>query len=214
MNTGFTATSAYAAAADSAGAGDNEALNAEGLAQGSVFERVRQGDVRAFGTLVDDWWKPLVRYAQHKLGTQDAAEDVVQEVFVRVWVGRGSLRAGKSPRGYLYRLAHNLAVDELRRRAVRRNNPWISEAHGTPPATPAEVFALEELTQATACAINALPERRREVFILGQYHELSYREIGEVLGIASRTVANHMTLALGELRGALEPFLDRERKQP
>jgi len=173
----------------------------------SLAEGLRSGDVGAFAVLLDRFWRPLVTYAEDKLGSRDAAEDTVQEVYVRVWLKREGLRSDTSLRGYLYRLVHNAALDELRRRQVRLRYAPMLEAGLPSPPTPDQVTEAEELADAAEQAIAALPERRREVFVLGHLHDLSYQEIAEALGLTPRTVANHMSLALRDLRTALRPFL-------
>jgi RNA polymerase sigma-70 factor, ECF subfamily len=170
--------------------------------------RITAGDVGAFSALLDRFWEPLVRYAHQLLGSQDAAEDVAQEAFVRLWAKRAALKADTSPRAYLYRLVHNLAIDELRMREVRGRRGRLSQPEPLYPPTPAQVTEADELAEVAAEAIQALPSRRRDVFVLGHFHDMSYREIAEALDITPRTVANHMTLALRDLRHALRPYLE------
>lgn len=178
--------------------------------QRAIVCRLADGDAAALSELLDLFWAPLVRYAIRVLGTQDAAEDVVQEAFIRLWETREQLDAGKSVRGFLYRIVHNRTVDELRRRRLRGDRSIRLRAALPTPPTPAELTQAGQLEAAAAHAIEALADRRREVFVLAHLHGLSYREISEALGISPRTVANHMTLALRELRIALRPFLGRD----
>lgn len=167
------------------------------------------GDVSAFARLLDRYWEPLVRYAARRLGGLDAAEDAVQQAFVRLWRNRALLKPNRFVSGYLYRLVHNLAIDELRRRRTRERADLAAQDAAAPP-TPAQVLEADELAAAAARAIDALPERRRDVFVMAHFHGLSYRQIAEVLEITPRTVANHMTLALRELRSSLQPLVDRK----
>jgi RNA polymerase sigma-70 factor, ECF subfamily len=191
-----------------------ERAKPEEMPSRSLAESIRSGDVSAFAVLLDRHWQPLVTYAEEKLGSRDAAEDVVQEVYVRIWVKREGLRTDASLRGYLYRLVHNVAMDELRKRRVRvRHAPVLAVAAASPPR-PDQVTEAEELAEAAERAIRALPERRRDVFVLGHFHDLSYREIAETLGMTPRTVANHMSLALRDLRIALRPFLPGAHGKP
>ena len=76
-----------------------------------------------------------------------------------------------------------------------------------PPATPVQIVDAVLLGRATERAIRALPARRRTVFTLAHVHGLSHAEVGQTMGIAPQTVANHMSLALADLRAALSPFL-------
>jgi RNA polymerase sigma-70 factor (family 1) len=174
------------------------------------LQRLRAGDVRAFSEVLDDHWADVVRYAEARLDSRDAAEDAAQETFSRLWIRRSSLRRQGRVRPLLYRMVHNVVMDEIRKRQVRSRFLTRSRPKGTSAPSPAELFEGAELATVTRRAIDALPDRRKDVFLLGQFHDLSYREIGEVLGITPRTVANHMSLALSDLREALGPFLDQQ----
>jgi len=171
-----------------------------------IGPRLAASDPSALSAALDHYWAPLNRYAIRLLGDADAAGDIAQEAFVRLWEGRTGLKAlAVGP--YLYRVAHNLAVDELRKRSVRGRWLNASDARLIPqfPAGPAELFEQRELRFAIDRAVHSLPERRREVFVLGYFHGLSYQQIAETVGISLATVKNHMAAALADLRAALRP---------
>jgi RNA polymerase sigma-70 factor, ECF subfamily len=174
-----------------------------------LVERLRSGDTTALDELLRLYWPSLVRYAERLLGNPDAAEDVAQQVFLQLWQRRADWQVGGSVRTYLYRLAHHRAIDEQRRQAVRQR--WDKIFHRqerSRPVTPEQVAQGNELDAAVHAAIASLPERRREVFELVRFHDLSYQEVGEIMGISAQTVANQMSAALRALRLGLEPFLD------
>jgi RNA polymerase sigma-70 factor (ECF subfamily) len=168
--------------------------------------RVQAGDTSAFEELVAHYWAPLVRYARRLLGDLDDAQDAVQEAFARLWARRTEWRPTLTGtvQAYLYRLGRSVAIDELRRRQTRRL--WIARAStlpAMPPATPIQLFERARLAEALEKAIQSLPERRREVFILAAQHDLSHAEIGDILGTSIKTVANQMWAAVAELRKRL-----------
>jgi len=173
----------------------------------ALVARLALDDGQALAALMERYWRPMVAFALDKVRGQDAAEDLVQEAFVRVWERRRQLRLDASPRAYLYRVLRNLITDEFRRHRMRERFRWFKSL-GEPAEVPSPSATLEagELASAAERAIAALPERRRDVFVLAHLHGLSYREVGETLGITPRTVANHMTLALSQLRVALAAF--------
>lgn len=173
----------------------------------SLIQRVRAGDASALDELLADHWTDLVAYATRILDSPDAAEDVAQETFIRVWERRQRIHPTGSLRPFLYRIARNLALNRSRRLRIRAE--WRSNRTPVYPSAtgPAQIAEHNELKRAADRAIDALPERRREVFVLARYHDLSYREIAHVMKISPQTVANQMSAALAELREALEPFI-------
>lgn len=173
-----------------------------------LMQAVSQGDTLALDELLRTYWKPLVAQAHSMVGDADAAEDLVQEVFLRVWRHRRRWRGHGSVRAYLYRVVRNLTLNEVRRRRrfARFRERWGGLPQHTPP-TPAEVAAGSALESEAREAVDTLPPRRREVFILARFHGLSYREIAETMGISTQTVANQMSAALEDLGKALAPYL-------
>lgn len=178
----------------------------------TLFHRLRSGDARALQELIDALWHPLTAYARRILADQCAdAEEAVQDAFLRLWAKRGELREEGSPRAFLYTVVRNACLDELRRNA-RRTRAEGGAPLPTPPRTPWEDVQGAELHRAAAGAVAGLPERRREVYRLAREEGLSYEEIAEILGLSRRTVANHMSLALADLRTALRPHLPQESR--
>lgn len=180
-----------------------------------MMASLRAGDPDALQWLVEQYWQELVIYVRRLLDDKDAAEDVVQEAFVRLWEQRARWWASTVPRAVLYRIARNLALNEIkaegfRERQLRLQHRWL----GAPLQTPIQVLECEELHQAVIQAVHGLPTRRREVFVLARFHGLTYREIAETLDIAPQTVANQMTAALATLHGALSRFRDMPVASP
>lgn len=176
----------------------------------ALVARLALDDGQALAAMMDRYWRPMVAFAIDKTHSQDAGEDLVQEAFVRVWERRRELRPHASPRAYLYRVLRNLITDDYRRRRLRdRFSFFVSQSISSEVPSPVAMLEAGELATAAERAIAALPERRRDVFVLAHLHGLSYREVAETLGITPRTVANHMTLALSQLRVSLAAFTRR-----
>lgn len=169
-----------------------------------LMERIHAGDELAIDSLLDRYWTPLVAYAARVLWSWDAAEDVAQETFVRIWKRREEWELEGSVRTLLFRITRNLALDEKKRRD--RRAAWVNnenhDAHHV--ATPLELLERTELEGAYDRAVSALPERRREIFLHARLDGLSNREIADVMGIAPQTVANQLCAAIAALRVALE----------
>jgi RNA polymerase sigma-70 factor, ECF subfamily len=173
-----------------------------------LLQRLRASDSQALDELVDRAWDGLVSYAERILGSVDAAEDVVQESFVRLWTGRARWERDGSARAVLYRITRNLALDERRKRAVRERT--ASRGTGpTPerPPTPLELAEASDLHRSLMTALAGLTDRTREIFNLSRFHGLSHGEIAKVLDLAPQTVSNLLTRILDSLRRQLRPFL-------
>jgi RNA polymerase sigma-70 factor (ECF subfamily) len=160
--------------------------------------------------LLQAYWGPLVRYARGIIGSTDSAEDVVQEAFVRLWQRREALEPERLT-AFLYRTVRNLSFNERRWSRVR--DLWRAGQPGDEVYEPLPDD--EEATeQRVREAVAMLPRRRREVFELARYHDLSYQQIAFTLSLAPQTVANHMSAALRDLRHALADLIDENGVRP
>jgi len=142
------------------------------------LERIRSGDSEALGLLLRETWAPLVRYLLTFLDSVEAAEDAAQEAFVRLW------------------------ETEVRRVWLRR----FDRGSTISPPTPEEELTGSELMQRFQEALESLPPKRREVFELVRLRGLSHREAAQVLEVSARTVANHLVLAMKDMRDMLSDF--------
>jgi len=173
------------------------------------LERIRAGDERELATLLAEAWAPLVRYLHGLAGDAAVAEDAAQEAFVRLWERRERWEAGTA-RGLVFRIGRNLVRDEQRRVEVRRRRATDVRVHGSRPRTPAEELHAAETEERVRRALEALPERRREVFELVRFHGLSYGEAADALQISEQTVANQVSRALQELKRRLADPLEED----
>jgi RNA polymerase sigma factor (sigma-70 family) len=167
------------------------------------LERIRSGDSEALGLLLQDAWAPLVQYLLTFLDSTAAAEDAAQEAFVRLWEHRERWGSG-SARAVVFRIGRNIALDLRRRADVRRRWKRGRPRVPTPlPPTPEEELAGAELLRQFRDALESLPPRRREVFELVRLRGLSHQDAAEVLEVSSRTVANHLMLAMRDMKEML-----------
>ena len=173
-----------------------------------LIDRLGTADQSVVELLVAEYWSPLCNYAAGIVEGVADPQDVVQEAFIRLWKKRKQLRREGSVRGLLYTVTRNAALDELRR-DVRREGV----AHLGRPAsgsTPAEDAVATDLEHAAAAAVSRLPAKRQEIFRLAREEGLTYAEIASVLELSPQTVANHMGLALADLRRDLAEYLTEE----
>lgn len=179
-----------------------------------LLRRLRASDSEALDELVGRTWDGLVTFAERMLGSLDAAEDVVQESFVRLWTGRTRWETDGSARAILFRITRNLALDERRKRAVRQRTASRLTAKPDAPPTPLELAEASDLHRSLSEALAGLSDRNREIFILSRFHGLSHAEIAEVLDLAPQTVSNLLNRILHTLRRQLRPFLAGNAADP
>jgi len=152
----------------------------------------------------------LCEYVLRFVGSAEAAQDLVQDLFLRLWDSRGPRDATRLTRPYLYVAARNRALKYLRHRRVV--TAWIARVacEETPPSdTPEDLCLRGELDDAVQQAIAQLPARCRAIFVLRRREQLSYREIATRLGVSLGTVKSQMWRATLRLRTKLAPYLAR-----
>lgn len=171
-----------------------------------LIEGIRAGDARTLSRLQTAYWDLLVQFAGRILDGSSDPQDVVQEAFIRLWTHRERWGDDGSVRSLLYTVTRNAALDE-RRRLARSARTSLAADPPAPEPVPSEDAVAEELRRAAAEAVSRLPPKRQEVFRLAREEGLTYAEIAGVMGVSPQTVANQMSLALADLRRALEPHL-------
>ncbi len=178
-----------------------------------LVERVRSGDIKAFELLFRTHWQPLADFALQYVGSRDAAEDLVQEIFRRLWERRASWTVQLTPRSYLYTAVRNDALNVLRHERIVEKSEneilwqegdWVPGI-GRGAATPTDARVLDdEIAAALAQAVEALPRRARQAYTLYHDHELTYAEVAEVIGITGKAVEGLLWRAHRALRRALQ----------
>jgi RNA polymerase sigma-70 factor (ECF subfamily) len=168
---------------------------------------VRGGDRVAFEQLFRSRYALLAGYAARLTGSRDAAEDIVQEVFIGVWYRHDSLPDADKLGPYLHRSVRNRAINHIRDR--RRTEPLPDGDDAGPALAPEVETGLDDADLAAAldAALAALPPRTREVFLLSREQHLTYNEIAVTLDISVKTVETLMGRALRALRATLAPRL-------
>jgi RNA polymerase sigma-19 factor, ECF subfamily len=175
---------------------------------------MRAGDEGAFEAVFRAHYPRLVRMAESIVHDRASAEEIAQEVMLELWRRRESLHVEQSFGAYLVRSTRNRALNHVRhQRIVERELAAATIEAGEFPATDAETLGVE-LERAVREAIDALPERCREVFQLSREQGLRYAEIAGVLKISVKTVEKRMGQALSELRERLAPWLGRGGGKP
>ena len=175
--------------------------------------RIRAGDESAFDVVFRAHYPRLVRMAESVVRERAPAEEIAQEVMLELWRRRESLEVEQSFAAYLMRSTRNRALNHVRhQRIVARELASATLESRESPGTDADMLGVE-LEQAVREAINALPERCREVFELSRFQGMRYADIASMLEISVKTVEKRMGQALAELRERLEPWLGGNRRR-
>lgn len=177
--------------------------------------RSRKGDQDAFHELVSRYREKLSLYLRHLTLGHDESEDLVQDVFMKAYRALGSFDGRRRFSPWIYRIAHNEAINYLKRKSRRRVVSWedISDSQDELEAaqlseTPAELWANEEERERVRHALSELSEPYREVLILRYYLDKSYTEMSEILGKPENTIASTLSRA----KKKLAQQLDRRKK--
>ena len=177
---------------------------------GPCAENPTPRNAPAFETLFRTYHARLCTFAVRYVGCPDTAEEVVEEVFLRVWAQRKHEdEGGRCSRRYLYTAVRNQALNILdHERVVQQSRGLVLHQEpmpgmSQPPAAADEQLQAAELAAAVQHAIDQLPERCRQAHVLYRQHGMSYAEIAEVMGISARTVETQLARAARSLRHAL-----------
>jgi RNA polymerase sigma-70 factor (ECF subfamily) len=164
-----------------------------------LIDRLKLDDETALSAIYKRYWELLYTSAYHVLKDKQVCEDIIQELFIKLWNKRYSTRITVSLKAYLYASIRYEVYRQIRTGAVRGNfyDDVLERIH-----TPAVYDNIEykELTARVSSVIDTLPEKCREVYKLSREECLSHKEIASQLNISTKTVENHLTKALRQLR--------------
>jgi len=179
--------------------------------------RIKQGDTDALRLLIEAHQHRIIGTVAKMLGDESDAEDIAQQVFIRVWKSAARYEPTAKFTTWLFKITRNLVFNELRR---RKRHPTRSldatyEDDDRPqqiadPGVKAADTALldDEMQKAIQQAIDELPEVQRMAIILRRYDDIPYEDIGEILGLSVPAVKSVLFRARTELREKLKRYLD------
>jgi RNA polymerase sigma-70 factor (ECF subfamily) len=193
----------------------------EQLSDEELMEAYQRGDTRGFERLLGKHKKPVYNFIHRQVGHEATAEDLMQEVFLRVIKGAASYKRQAKFTTWVYTIARNLCVDHARRarhrRAASLDQPLARDDSGKGtigdrvadrgPQVDRQVIS-HELRGRLEEAIGTLAEEQREVFLMREYLNLPFKEIAEIVGCPENTVKSRMRYALDHLRHQLEEYRD------
>jgi RNA polymerase sigma-70 factor (ECF subfamily) len=169
-----------------------------------IIGRIRQGDVKQFESLFRSSYVSLVRYARTILKDQDTAEEIVQDLFCRLWKDKEKIKIESSLNGYLFRSVHNKCLHFIEHsRIVVKHAEEMSFRQQESPESPSDILNYKELQAKIASILEKLPERCGKIFYMNRFEGLKYNEIAEKLSVSVKTVEANMGRALREFRKEL-----------
>ncbi len=198
-------------------------INVEALSDHELVAAARDGDELAFQEVVRRYRTPITNFVYRMLNDYDMAVDLAQETFVRVYTSIGRYQANYSFSTYIYRIASNLAISEIRKRKRRRVVSLFgvfTSDDGEPVELdpvderdlPEQVLLEDERKRAVKRAIASLPEKYRTALVLRDIEDHSYEQIAAILDLSEGTVKSRINRARNLLREKLEHLLGDPRR--
>jgi RNA polymerase sigma-70 factor (family 1) len=170
-----------------------------------IIRRIRQSDEGQFESLFRSSYVSLVRYAKTIVKDHDSAEEIVQDLFFRLWQDRQKIKIESSLNGYLFRAVHNRCLHWLSHsKVVDRYAQEMAMKETEKTESPVDIIQYNELQVKIARIIEKLPERCGQIFCMNRFEGLKYTEIAEKLSISVKTVEANMGRALKEFRKVLK----------
>jgi len=190
----------------------------EAISDHELLAAIRDGDEVAFQEIVRRYRNPITNFIYRMLDDYERSVELTQETFIRVYTSASRYQANYSFSTYIYRIATNLAISELRRRKRRKTvslfSPFTNDDGEAVEIDPADTTALQdealienERRRAVARAITSLPEKYRAAIVLRDVEGLSYDRIAEVLKLSEGTVKSRINRARNLLKEKLSAYI-------
>ena len=174
-----------------------------------MFALVAQGDEWAFRQVFDLYRAKLYFFVLHIVSQEAAAEELVQDIFLRLWTSRHTLENVANPDSYLFVMAKNRSLDHIQQLAKeRRMKEELAGRNGFGENTTEEELDLNESKRLIEAAINELPPQQARVFRLSKEQGLKRHEIAAQLNISENTVKNHLAEAIRFIKSYLQQHGD------
>lgn len=184
-----------------------------------MVTRAKKGDLKAFEILVKRHQNQVYNLICYLMGQDQEAEDLTQEVFIKIYRAIKGFRFRSNFNTWLYRITVNTVYDRLRQRPkyplqsldepIQTEEGEITRQIPARSPSPLEIIATKELQEKISKALDSLSVKLRTIFVLREIEDLSYKEIASILGCSRGTVKSRLYRARMELRKLLKPFLKK-----
>ena len=174
----------------------------------SLLKKIKEGDIKAFEQLFRAYHSSLCLYALSITGRKEVAEEIVQELFYKLWKERQSLNILRSVKSYLYGAVRNQSLQYCEQHLVceRYRQTTLSAPEAVPASTPHDQLEYRELEELINRTLSQLPERRRRIFTMHRLEGLKYKEIADRLSLSVKTIEAEMTKTYQLLRKEVEKY--------
>jgi RNA polymerase sigma-70 factor (ECF subfamily) len=179
-----------------------------------LISGIKAGDYQAFETLFNSYYKYLVNVARFYVNSDEIAEDLVQDLFVKIWEQPSILDINTSIKGYLYRSIYNSCINYILRKQHRftkidssTEKKLLEFFTANPEDLPETGIKVSELNSAILQALGQLPPECRKIFLMSREEDLSHKAIALNLNISENTVKVQIHRALSRLREMLADYL-------
>lgn len=178
-----------------------------GITEETLIQRFTSGDQTAFELLFRFYYPGLVTFVSHIISDHDEAEEIVQDFFVNVWTARKNIHQATSLKSYLFVSVKNRAFNYLKKEQIREKTlSKLKELVENDFLFQPDLFVESELQQQIAKAMEKLPARTREIFMMSRFKGLTNDEIATQLELSKRTVETQISNALKILREELKEY--------
>lgn len=175
-----------------------------------LLQRLAQSDETAFRELFESYYPKVLAFVDCIVKHSATSEDIAQDIFAKIWERREQFDGGDmySLGGYIYRMARNASLNALRRTpsCAISQIPDVEESATSADASLEEEYYAREKELFIKLVVCRMPEQRRRIFEMSRYMGMDNQTIADVLHLSKKTVENHLTLALKQLRNALAIF--------
>jgi len=173
----------------------------------SLIINMIAGDRESFNKIFRRFYAPLVRFCFRFVTDTDVAAEIVQDLFVKLWINREKLSINTNFKSYLLRAVRNSAITYINKERNHAETNLRVYSEQSESVDPSEELQSKNLETTYHAVLAAMPEKRREVFLASRFDGLKYAEISEKLGISVKTVEAHMSAAIKQLREGLKEFV-------
>ncbi|RXK83611.1 RNA polymerase sigma factor [Filimonas effusa] len=174
------------------------------LSDMELLSRMAEGDANAFQKLFYQHWEKIFSIAVMYTKSEVLAEELVQDIFLKIWLHREKIQDQSNFQGYLFITARNHIYNKLRIKSQETEYRQELHAHFADSRAADDLLILKQSQELIHQAVESLPPQQRKIFILSRYEGLTLEEIGAQMGISPLTARAHMRKALASLRSFLQ----------